>query len=67
MRLTLAPVTFTRRIGAACETAQKLAELRQPSASPAAYWMVRLDSERQKFTSAMQFAGAPSGTGRHWL
>jgi hypothetical protein len=50
----LPPVTFTRRIGAACDTAQKLPEARQPS-SPITL-MVRLASERQKLSSAMQLA-----------
>jgi len=50
------PVTFTRRIGAACETAQNSAPARQPS-SPATL-TVRFDSDRQKFVSAMQLSAA---------
>jgi hypothetical protein len=50
------PLTFTRRSGAACDTAQNSPEARQPD-SPATL-MVRLDSERQKFTSAMQLSAA---------
>ena len=46
---------LTRRIGAACETAQKLPEERQ-SARPMTL-IVRFDSERQKLTSAMQLSG----------
>ena len=46
---------LTRRIGAACDTAQKLAEARQPV--PPATLIVRLDSERQKLFSAMQLVG----------
>ena len=46
---------FTRRIGAACETAQKSPEDRQ-SARPVTL-IVRFDSERQKLTSAMQLFG----------
>ena len=50
-RLPLA--MLTRRTGAACDTAQKLAVALQPSDPPATL-MVRLDSERQKLFSAMQ-------------
>ena len=42
--------------------AQKLAEARHPSWPVPLTWMVRLDSERQKLTSAMQFPGCPSGS-----
>jgi hypothetical protein len=55
MRVRLPPVTLTRRIGAACDTAQKSPEARHPS-RPATL-MVRFDSDRQKLTSAMQFVG----------
>ena len=55
---------LTRRIGAAWETAQKSVPDWQP------VWpvtlMVRLDSERQKLSSAMQLL-LPSVVGKHWL
>src|SRR5262245_144631 len=51
MNVSVPPVTLTRRIGAACETAQKLPAARQPD-SPATL-MVRFDSDRQKLTRAM--------------
>ena len=57
-------MTFTRRIGAAWETAQKSVPDWQP------VWpvtlMVRLVSERQKLSSAMQLL-LPSVVGKHWL
>jgi hypothetical protein len=56
MNVKLPPVTFTRRIGAACETAQKSPEERHP-ASPVTL-IVRFDTERQKLSSAMQLFGA---------
>ena len=46
---------WTRRIGAACETAQKSAEDRQPE-RPVTL-IVRFESERQKLSSAMQLSG----------
>jgi len=46
---------LTRRIGAACETAQKSPEDRHPE-RPVTL-IVRFDSERQKLTSAMQLSG----------
>jgi hypothetical protein len=46
---------LTRRIGAACETAQKLPDDRQ-SDKPMTL-IVRFDSERQKLLSAMQLSG----------
>src|SRR5215475_2047011 len=46
------PVTLTRRIGAACDTAQNSATARQP-VSPATL-IVRFDSDRQKLTRAWQ-------------
>src|SRR5439155_17328488 len=60
----LPPVTATRRIGAACDTAQKSVPDWQPV--PPATLMVRFDSERQKLSSAMQFE-EPSVVGKHWL
>jgi len=52
----LLPLIFTRRIGAACETAQNSVLPRHP------LWpvtlMVRLEMDRQKFTSAMQLSAA---------
>jgi hypothetical protein len=53
------PLTFTRRIGEACETAQNSVLVRQP-VFPATS-IVRLDSERQKLLSARQ----PESS--HWL
>ena len=47
---------WTRRIGAAWETAQNSAEDRQP-VRPVTL-IVRFESERQKLTSAMQLSGA---------
>jgi hypothetical protein len=47
------PLTLTRRIGAACETAQKSVLAWQPL--PPATSMVRLESDRQKLSSAVQF------------
>ena len=55
----LPPVTLTRRIDAACETAQKFAEARQPSCPAALTLIDRLDSDRQKFTSARQLLVPP--------
>ena len=55
MSVRLPPVMLTRRIGAACETAQKLPEDRHPDRPMTL--TVRLDSERQKFTSAIQLSG----------
>ena len=59
------PLICTRRIGAACETAQNSLPVWQP------VWpitlIVRFDIERQKFTSAVQSVGAPGGVGKHWL
>src|ERR1044071_4552517 len=52
----LPPEMSTRRIGAACDTAQNPAAERQPD-SPV-MWSVRFDSDRQKLTSAMQLSGA---------
>ena len=46
---------LTRRIGAACETAQKSPDARQPD-RPVTL-IVRFDSERQKLSSAMQLSG----------
>ena len=52
------PLTATRRMDAACDTAQKFAVERQPS-WPAAFTLIdRLDRVRQKLTSAMQLSGA---------
>ena len=45
------PWTSTRRIGAACETAHISAPVWQPSAVGAT-WMVKLETERQKMSSA---------------
>jgi hypothetical protein len=50
----VAPLTFRRRIEAAWETAQKFAELRQPSWPAELTFSERFDSVRQKLTSAMQ-------------
>jgi hypothetical protein len=44
----------------ACETAQKLAEARQPSCPAASTLSVRLDSVRQKVLRAMQLLVPPS-------
>src|ERR1700730_13104732 len=57
-------VMLTRRIGAACDTAQKSVPEWQPDWP--AMLMVRLDSERQKLTSAMQLL-LPSVGGEHWV
>ena len=46
---------LARRIGAACETAQKLPEERQPSRPMTL--IVRFDSARQKLLRAMQLSG----------
>ena len=46
------PLTWTRRIGAACDTAQNSA-LVQPNFGLVTL-MVRFDNDRQKFTSAVQ-------------
>ena len=46
---------FTRRIGEACEAAQKLAGTRGSPSRPVTL-MVRLDNERQKLFSAMQLS-----------
>src|ERR1700747_342019 len=56
------PLTCTRRIGAACDTAQNSATPPQPSAEFATKLIVRFDSERQKLSRAMQLF-AP----KHWL
>ena len=53
-------MTLTRRIGAAWDTAQKSVAAWQPV--PPATLMVRLDSERQKLSSAMQLLPV-----KHWL
>ena len=58
------PVRLTRRIGAACDTAQKSVPDWQP-VCPATL-MVRLDSDRQKLSSAMQLL-LPSVVAKHWL
>src|SRR5580765_6109864 len=50
------PVMLTRRIGAACDTAQNSAAARQP-VSPATL-IVRFDIDRQKLTRAWQLSGA---------
>src|SRR6266542_1288138 len=55
INVRLPPVMLTRRIGAACETAQKSPEDRQPDRPMTL--IVRFDSERQKLTSAMQLVG----------
>ena len=47
-------MTSTRRIGAACETAQNSPEDTDSSDRPITL-IVRFDTERQKLTSAMQF------------
>ena len=54
------PLTETRRIGAAWDTAQNSVLVWQPW--PPAVLMVRLDSDRQKLSSAMQLFAA-----KHWL
>src|SRR5437660_8177978 len=54
------PLMWTRRIGAACDTAQN-SPVEQPAFGVVTL-MVRFDNERQKFTSAMQLLGP-----RHWL
>jgi len=51
---------WTRRIGAACDTAQNSALAVQFDAEVTL--MVRFDNERQKFTSAVQLPGP-----KHWL
>ena len=51
------PLTLTRRIGEACEAAQKFPVLRQSVIEAA--WvtlMVRLEMERQKLFKAMQWS-----------
>jgi hypothetical protein len=53
---------FTRRIGAACEVAQKSPAASQPVFLLVFMSIVRFDSERQKFTSAVQSFGP-----KHWL
>ena len=53
------PLTWTRRIGAACDAAQN-SPVWQPD-FPATL-IVRFDRERQKFTSAVQSPGP-----KHWL
>jgi hypothetical protein len=51
------PLTDTRRMDAACDTAQKFAVCRQPS-WPAEFTRIdRLDRLRQKLTSATQLSG----------
>jgi hypothetical protein len=57
-------LTITRRIGAAWETAQNSVLVWQPE--PPATLIVRLDSERQKLSSAMQLL-LPSVVAKHWL
>ena len=57
---------WTRRSGAACETAQKSVAAWQPV--PPATLIVRFDSERQKLSSAMQFGVVAGGVAaKHWL
>ena len=56
---------LTRRIGEACDAAQKLPELRQPS-RPVTL-MVRFDTVRQKLSNAMQFGSPVTGSGLHRL
>jgi len=58
------PFTLTRRIGAACDTAQNSVFVWQPD--PPAILIVRFDSDRQKLSSAMQFV-VPGALGKHWL
>ena len=48
----------------AWETAQKFAEARQPSCPAALMFSVRLDSVRQKLTSARQLLVPPSSRQR---
>jgi hypothetical protein len=48
----------TRRMDAACETAQKFADARQPSWPSELMLIDRLESVRQKLTSATQLSGA---------
>ena len=52
----------TRRIGAACDVAQNSPAASQPIFLLVSMWIVRFDSERQKFTSAVQSPGP-----KHWL
>jgi hypothetical protein len=61
----LAPLTMTRRTDTACDTAQKFADARQPSWPRLLTWIVRLDSVRQKLTSATQLLVPPPA--RHRL
>ncbi len=58
------PLMSTRRIGAACDTAQNSVLAWQPG-SPARL-IVRFDSDRQKLSSAMQLV-VPGALGKHWL
>jgi len=55
MKLVL-PLIFTRRIGAACETAQN--SVCAAASALAGDVDVRLEMDRQKFTSAMQLSAA---------
>ena len=48
-----------RRIEAACETAQKFADERQPSCPAESTFRERLESVRQKLTSAWQLLVPP--------
>ena len=54
------PLIWTRRIEVACDVAQNSAESSQPVAPGTL--IVRLASERQKLTSAVQLLGP-----KHWL
>ena len=55
------PVTCTRRIGAAWDTAQNSPEV-QPAPAGSVTWMCRLEIDRQKLFNAMQLP-----VGSHWL
>ncbi len=61
----VSPFTWTRRSGAACDTAQNSVLPWHPC-SPMGL-IVRLDSDRQKLSSAMQFVVFGSPVGKHWL
>src|SRR5581483_4778751 len=54
------PLMWTRRIGAACDTAQN-SPVEQPAFGVVTL-IVRFDNDRQKFTSAVQLLGP-----KHWL
>src|SRR5690242_6482479 len=58
------PLTWTLRMGAACDTAQKSAEVRQPERP--VVLMVRFERERQKLTRATQLL-PPAPASRHRL